>query len=78
MRLVDSTRIDSDRLVCDFSLIGRDLEEDSANMWELYTKVCYAIDPPVPALSLMRPILFGDQNSAFFAHQMSQSSPNHH
>jgi hypothetical protein len=60
---------DTPSLAYDFSLIDRDLEDDSANMWELYTRMCYSQDPPVPALSLMRPILFGDQNSALFAHQ---------
>jgi Ran GTPase-activating protein (RanGAP) involved in mRNA processing and transport len=56
-------------LVYDFSAIDRDLEDDSPTLWDLYTKLCYAQQPPIPALSLMRPILFGDQNSAFFAHQ---------
>jgi hypothetical protein len=56
-------------LVYDFSGIDRDLEDDSNSLWDLYQKLCYSQHPPIPALSLMRPILSGDQNSALFAHQ---------
>jgi Ran GTPase-activating protein (RanGAP) involved in mRNA processing and transport len=69
LRLSDSKPTDGGPFVYDVSLIDQDLEDNAANMWELYTRICYAQDLPVPALSLMRPILFGDQNSALFAHQ---------
>lgn len=55
-------------LVYDFASIDKELDDD-ASLWESYQHQCFSQDPPVPALSLMQPILNGDKNSAKFAHQ---------
>jgi Ran GTPase-activating protein (RanGAP) involved in mRNA processing and transport len=58
-----------DFLIYDFSTLEQEQQDDSQTLWDLYARTCYSQDPPIPALSLMRPILFGDQNAALFAHQ---------
>lgn len=46
-----------------------DFNEDEGTLWESYTKLCYSQTPPIPALSLMRPILSGEKQDALFPHQ---------
>ncbi|KAK8895093.1 hypothetical protein M9Y10_023535 [Tritrichomonas musculus] len=46
-----------------------DFNEEEGTLWETYTKLCYSQTPPIPALSLMRPILSGDKQDALFPHQ---------
>ena len=48
-------------LVYDFASIDKELDDD-ASLWESYQHQCFSQDPPVPALSLMQPILNGDKN----------------
>ncbi|OHS98528.1 hypothetical protein TRFO_08789 [Tritrichomonas foetus] len=53
----------------DFNNPDDDDKDDSGTLWEYYTKLCYSQTPPIPALSLMRPILSGEEQDAIFPHQ---------
>jgi Ran GTPase-activating protein (RanGAP) involved in mRNA processing and transport len=55
----------------DFSqLDDEDDDFDHGGLWESYQNMCFTQHPPIPALSLMRPILNGEEtNGANFAHQ---------
>jgi Ran GTPase-activating protein (RanGAP) involved in mRNA processing and transport len=59
-----------DPLIYDFSNIDRDLDDEPPSLWDAYTKACNSRDPPIPRLSIMRPILHSGEGSAFFANQM--------
>jgi Ran GTPase-activating protein (RanGAP) involved in mRNA processing and transport len=59
-----------DPLIYDFSTIDRDVDDESPSLWSTYKALCYARVPPIPALSIMQPVLFGDQATASFSHQM--------
>jgi Ran GTPase-activating protein (RanGAP) involved in mRNA processing and transport len=51
-------------------LDDEDEEYDRGGLWESYQNMCFAQHPPIPALSLMRPILNGEEtNGANFEHQ---------
>ncbi|OHT02931.1 hypothetical protein TRFO_29877 [Tritrichomonas foetus] len=52
----------------DFGAEVEDDDDEQFNNWEHYTKLCYSQHPPIPALSLMKPILSGDEGSANFPH----------
>lgn len=66
---VEPSKPPTDPLVYDFSTVDREQDDvEAPALWDVYTRACYSRDPPIPALSLMRPILGGDQSSAFFAH----------
>ena len=56
-------------LAFDFNAADDDSKDDSGNLWEYYKKVCYSQNPPIPALSLMKPILNGEETEAIFPHQ---------
>lgn len=43
--------------------------KNEGTLWETYTNLCYSQSPPIPALSLMRPILNGEEQEALFPHQ---------
>jgi hypothetical protein len=57
-------------LIYDFSTIDREQEEEPPSLWDFYLNVCHSREPPIPALSVMQPVLYGDQTTAYFAHQM--------
>ena len=61
--------IAKDALVYDFASIDKEGEDDTASLWESYQAQCFSQDPPVPALSLMQPVLAGDKSAAMFTHQ---------
>ena len=63
-----STKAEVNPLVYDFAAAEAEAEED-LTAWEQYQKTCYSQNPPVPALSLMKPILAGDEIAAVFPHQ---------
>lgn len=55
-------------LAFDFNTIDDDVDDDQLTPWEQYTKLCFSQHPPIPAISLMKPILSGDEGSAHFQH----------
>jgi hypothetical protein len=67
--VVPAISLENRNLVYDFSSVDHEGDDDARTLWDQYARACYSHDPPIPALSLMRPILFGDQTSALFAHQ---------
>lgn len=44
-------------------------DDEQDRLWAEYTQMCYSQNPPIPALSLMKPIIAGDEGSAIFPHQ---------
>jgi Ran GTPase-activating protein (RanGAP) involved in mRNA processing and transport len=57
-------------LIYEFHNLDREREdEEPPSLWDQYCTRCFSLDPPIPALALMRPILYGDQTTALFAHQ---------
>lgn len=63
-----STKAEVNPLVYDFAGAEAEADED-LTLWEQYQKTCYSQNPPIPALSLMKPILSGDEIAAIFPHQ---------
>lgn len=69
-RLRTSAANATQSIAFDFSALRDDDDEDrNGSPWEVYASLCYSHNPPIPALSLMRPILSGDVVAAQFPHQ---------
>ena len=42
--------------------------DDQIELWDVYSNLCHSQNPPIPALSIMKPILSGTKFSAKLAH----------
>jgi len=56
-----------EQLLYEFAPIGAD-GDDQTDLWDTYCHHCYSQNPPIPALSVMKPILSGTKFSAKLAH----------
>ncbi|KAK8884510.1 hypothetical protein M9Y10_043623 [Tritrichomonas musculus] len=63
-----SSQVSTPNVAFDFNTQEDDVDEEQLSPWEQYTNLCYSQHPPIPALSLMKPILSGDEGSANFPH----------
>lgn len=54
-------------VVYDFAPVNND-DSDNGDLWEAYQSLCYSKQPPIPALSVMKPILQGNKFNANLAH----------
>lgn len=63
-----NSRVSTPNVAFDFNAQDDDVDEEQLSPWEQYTNLCYSQHPPIPALSLMKPILTGDEGSANFPH----------
>lgn len=52
----------------DFSSFPEENVLDEGDLWEQYRKLCFNQNPPIPAVSLMRPVLQGAESSINFSH----------
>ena len=66
---VNETQDPISSVLYDFNAEMEDDDYEQLGNWENYTKLCYSRNPPVPALSLMKPVLNGEENAASFPHQ---------